>query len=97
MLEVVRSGTGTGRAGPGDPGRRQDRHSGDSARRSSSPDRSSLRARTRRRTRTPGSPPTRPADKPELAIAVMLIDVTGGGGTVAAPIAQQIYSTVLGK
>ncbi|HYH62099.1 MAG TPA: penicillin-binding transpeptidase domain-containing protein [Solirubrobacterales bacterium] len=38
-----------------------------------------------------------PADKPEMAIAVMLIDVTGGGGTVAAPIAQQIYSTVLGK
>ena len=36
-----------------------------------------------------------PADKPELAIAVMLLNATGGGGTVAAPIAQQIYASVL--
>ena len=32
-----------------------------------------------------------PADKPELAIAVMLINKSGGGGTVAAPIAREIY------
>lgn len=36
-----------------------------------------------------------PADKPELAIAVMLIDASGGGGTVAAPIAREIYTSVL--
>jgi len=38
-----------------------------------------------------------PADKPELAIAVMLVNATGGGGTVAAPIAQQIFASALGK
>jgi len=37
-----------------------------------------------------------PAKKPELAIAVMLINATGGGGTVAAPIARDIYASVLG-
>ena len=37
-----------------------------------------------------------PADKPELAIAVMLISTPGGGGTVAAPIAREIYTSVLG-
>ena len=37
-----------------------------------------------------------PAEKPELAIAVMLISTPGGGGTVAAPIASQIYSSLLG-
>ena len=36
-----------------------------------------------------------PANKPELAVAVMLIDATGGGGTVAAPIAREIYASVL--
>jgi penicillin-binding protein A len=36
-----------------------------------------------------------PADKPELAIAVMLINQTGGGGTVAAPIAREIYLDTL--
>ena len=34
-----------------------------------------------------------PADKPELAIAVMLVSTPGGGGTVAAPIARTIYSS----
>ena len=37
-----------------------------------------------------------PAKKPELAIAVMLINATGGGGTIAAPIARDIYASVLG-
>jgi penicillin-binding protein A len=37
-----------------------------------------------------------PAEKPELAIAVMLVSTPGGGGTVAAPIAREIYSSVLG-
>ncbi len=36
-----------------------------------------------------------PAKKPELAIAVMLLNATGGGGTVAAPIARDIYASVL--
>jgi cell division protein FtsI/penicillin-binding protein 2 len=36
-----------------------------------------------------------PADKPELAIAVMLVNTPGGGGTVAAPIARSIYESVL--
>ncbi len=36
-----------------------------------------------------------PAEKPELAIAVMLINVTGGGGTVAAPVARDIYASTL--
>lgn len=36
-----------------------------------------------------------PVKKPELAIAVMLIETTGGGGTVAAPIAREIYTSVL--
>ena len=37
-----------------------------------------------------------PADNPELAMAVMLVDTPGGGGTVAAPIARSIYESVLG-
>ena len=37
-----------------------------------------------------------PAEDPELAIAVMLISTPGGGGTVAAPIARSIYSSLLG-
>lgn len=36
-----------------------------------------------------------PADKPKLAIGVMIIDADGGGGTVAAPIASQILSAGL--
>lgn len=36
-----------------------------------------------------------PSDKPKLAIGVMVIDVVGGGGTVAAPIASQILSAGL--
>ena len=37
-----------------------------------------------------------PAAKPRYAIGVMLIDVTGGGGGVAAPIAQDIFESILG-
>ena len=37
-----------------------------------------------------------PAEKPELAIAVMLVNATGGGGAVAAPIAQQVLASALG-
>jgi peptidoglycan glycosyltransferase len=36
-----------------------------------------------------------PADAPQLAIAVMLVDASGSGGEVAAPIAAQIYSSAL--
>jgi peptidoglycan glycosyltransferase len=38
-----------------------------------------------------------PANKPKLAIAVMLIDASGDGGTVAAPIAQDILSAAFSK
>jgi cell division protein FtsI/penicillin-binding protein 2 len=38
-----------------------------------------------------------PAENPELAMAVLLVDTPGGGGTVAAPIARSIYESVLGK
>jgi peptidoglycan glycosyltransferase len=37
-----------------------------------------------------------PAQKPKLAIAVMLIDADGDGGEVAAPIAAQILGSALG-
>ncbi len=37
-----------------------------------------------------------PADKPELAIAVLVVEATGGGGAVAAPIAQQVLASILG-
>jgi cell division protein FtsI/penicillin-binding protein 2 len=37
-----------------------------------------------------------PAQKPKLAIAVMLIDAPGDGGEVAAPIASQILGAALG-
>jgi penicillin-binding protein A len=36
-----------------------------------------------------------PADKPKLAIAVMLIDASGDGGTTAAPIAREILASAL--
>jgi cell division protein FtsI/penicillin-binding protein 2 len=36
-----------------------------------------------------------PADKPKLAIAVMLIDASGDGGTTAAPIAREILGSAL--
>ena len=36
-----------------------------------------------------------PAEKPKLAIAVMIVDASGSGGEVAAPIAAQIYSDAL--
>lgn len=36
-----------------------------------------------------------PADSPELAIAVMIVDASGSGGEVAAPIAAEIYSSAL--
>jgi peptidoglycan glycosyltransferase len=38
-----------------------------------------------------------PANKPKLAIAVMLIDASGDGGTTAAPIAHDILSAALSK
>ncbi|HMA26716.1 MAG TPA: penicillin-binding transpeptidase domain-containing protein, partial [Solirubrobacterales bacterium] len=36
-----------------------------------------------------------PARKPKLAIAVMLIDASGDGGTTAAPIAREILGSAL--
>jgi penicillin-binding protein A len=38
-----------------------------------------------------------PANKPKLAIAVMLIDASGDGGTTAAPIAHDILAAALSK
>jgi cell division protein FtsI/penicillin-binding protein 2 len=38
-----------------------------------------------------------PANKPKLALAVMLIDASGDGGTTAAPIAQDILASALSK
>ena len=37
-----------------------------------------------------------PASDPKLAVAVMVVDSEGDGGTVAAPIAAQILATGLG-
>jgi cell division protein FtsI/penicillin-binding protein 2 len=37
-----------------------------------------------------------PADRPKLAVAVMLIDADGDGGTTAAPIVRQILESALG-
>ena len=37
-----------------------------------------------------------PAEKPELAIAVMVVNASGDGGAVAAPIAQQVLAAALG-
>lgn len=37
-----------------------------------------------------------PANKPKLAIAVMIVDAGGDGGEVAAPIARQVLSSALG-
>jgi cell division protein FtsI/penicillin-binding protein 2 len=37
-----------------------------------------------------------PVDKPKLAVAVLVVEATGGGGAVAAPIAQQVLASVLG-
>jgi penicillin-binding protein A len=36
-----------------------------------------------------------PAEKPKLALAVMIVDASGSGGEVAAPIAAQIFSGAL--
>jgi penicillin-binding protein A len=38
-----------------------------------------------------------PADSPEIAIGVMVVDAEGDGGEVAAPIAQQVLATKLAK
>jgi cell division protein FtsI/penicillin-binding protein 2 len=37
-----------------------------------------------------------PAEDPKLAIAVMVVNAEGGGGDVAAPIAQQVLAATLG-
>jgi penicillin-binding protein A len=36
-----------------------------------------------------------PAEKPKLALAVMIVDAPGSGGEIAAPIAAQIFSGAL--
>jgi len=36
-----------------------------------------------------------PADNPKLAVAVMVVNAPGDGGTVAAPIARQILEAGL--
>ena len=37
-----------------------------------------------------------PAGKPEVAVAVMIVDAEGDGGTIAAPIARQVIAAALG-
>jgi penicillin-binding protein A len=37
-----------------------------------------------------------PAEDPKLAVAVMIVNASGDGGVVAAPIAQQILASTLG-
>jgi peptidoglycan glycosyltransferase len=37
-----------------------------------------------------------PASKPKLAVAVMVVNSDGDGGTVAAPIARQILASAFG-
>ena len=37
-----------------------------------------------------------PAEDPKLAVAVMIVNSSGDGGEVAAPIAQQILASNLG-
>ncbi len=36
-----------------------------------------------------------PADKPKVVVAVMVVKADGDGGTIAAPIAQQILQAAL--
>lgn len=95
MLEVVRSGTGVAAQVPGISvaGKTGTAELGPAA---LAPD----------QTLAPGEEPPQeenawftayaPADKPQLAIAIMLVNAQGGGGGVAAPIAQQILAQVLG-
>ena len=85
---------------PEDPGRGQDRHGGARAEAESAAP-STIDPET-------GEPELEqiidawfiafaPANKPKLAIAVMLIDAPGDGGQTAAPIAQDILSAALSK
>ena len=37
-----------------------------------------------------------PASQPKLAVAAMVVDANGDGGTVAAPIVRQVLAAALG-
>ena len=47
------------------------------------------------RTSTPGSPPSPPPPKPKLAVAAMVFNANGDGGTVAAPIVRSVLESGL--
>ena len=52
--------------------------------------------RSRHRRPTPGSRPSPRRTKPEIAVAVMVVNSDGDGGTVAAPIVRQIMADYFG-
>ena len=96
MVEVVNSGTGTAAALPDVQvaGKTGTAELGTVCDDGAAP---VPRARSPSRTSTPGSPPSRPPTKPKLAVAVLVVNADGDGGTIAAPIARQILMPPLGR
>ena len=96
MIGVVNDGHRHRRAAARDPGRGQDRHRRARARARSSPGRSS----------GPGEEPPQdidawftafaPASDPKIAVAAMVVNADGDGGTVAAPIVRQVMASYFG-
>ena len=99
MQAVVSYGTGSAAALPNVTGRRQDGH------RRAGPEAEPANPSQVAPGEEPPDPEQivdawfiafAPAQKPKLAIAVMLIDADGDGGEVAAPIARTILGSALG-